>query len=500
MAREKFGSKRGFVLASIGAAVGLGNALRFPGLCAKYGGGAYIFVYFIALVFLGVPLLNAEIALGRKYRGGAPNCMESLKKGAGRLGWSEGVNSALTAVIYAGLAGWIISMVFKIIPLSFNAPALGENGTANYFFDEVIKARPDFSVSSLSPFVLLAILLAWVLIFICVKGGAKGISKAAQFTVIIPVVLFSAMAVRGLFYPDAGKALAALFTPNFTCLLNPGMWLSALGQVFFSLSVAVGIMPAYGGYLPEGTNIFTCSLTIAAADFTVSLLSSVVLFTTLYGCGLSAFIGESGIITAFKVYPVAITKLFGENSALNAAAGVLFYLSLAMMANQAAVSMLEAFLNPFSEHTGKSRKKLAAIFCAAGGVLGIFFATDGAVTAVNLSDKFVNFYNVLILSIAECIVIGRSGQCQSLADEINRFTGRLKMPKKLFKVSVKFLSPAILILLTLYEAGDIILFGLGVPLWAQIAFGWSLSLAVILSGFVVYRRFCYGNVKIVKKS
>ena len=489
MKKDKFGSKKGFILASIGAAVGLGNALRFPGLCARYGGGAYMLVYLIALIFLGVPLLNAEIALGRKYQGGAPDCMQRLRKGGAKLGWSAGVNSVFTAVIYAGLAGWIISMVFKIVPLSSQAPYIDEGDTANYFFNEIINARPDYSISSISFFVLFAIAAAWVLIFICLKGGAKGISKAAQFTVIIPVVLFTAMAVRGLFYPNSGTALAALFTPDFSCLLNPRMWLSALGQVFFSLSVAVGIMPAYGSYLPEGTDIFSCSLFIAAADFLVSLLSSVVLFTTLYGCGLSAFIGESGIVTAFKVYPVAITKLFGANTVLNGIVGVLFYLSLAMMAVQAAVSMLEAFINPFTAHTGRSRVKLSAIICVCGFVIGVFFATDAAVTAVNISDKFVNFYNVLILAIAECLIIGASGQTKTLTDEINKFTGKLKMPKKLFEISVKFASPIILIFLTMCEVVDIILFGLGAPLWANIAFGVSLSFSVILSGFVISFRF-----------
>lgn len=496
MKREKFSSKRGFILASIGAAVGLGNALRFPGLCARYGGGAYMLVYFIALVTLGIPLLNAEIALGRKYLSGAPACMESLKRGGGKLGWSASANSVFTAVIYAGLAGWIITMIFKIVPLSLNALSLSEGDTANYFFSEVINARPDFSISSISLFVLFAILSAWVLIFICLKGGAKGISKAAQFTVIIPVILFTAMAVRGMFYPNAVSALAALFTPDFSCLLNPRMWLSALGQVFFSLSVAVGIMPAYGSYLPEGTNIYSCSLLIAAADFFVSLLSSVVLFTTLYGCGLSEFIGESGIITAFKVYPVAITRLFGAKTALNAAVGVLFYASLAMMAVQASVSMLEAFLNPFLEHTGKSRKALCLAVCVFGALLSVFFATDGAVTAVNITDKVVNFYNVLILAIAECLIIGKSGQIKTLAYEINRFSKKLKMPGKLFEISVKFLSPAILIFLALFEVLDIVLFGLGAPLWAQIAFGWSISVCVILSGFAVNSDFGKRSVKL----
>lgn len=483
MSNEKFQSKGGFILASIGAAVGLGNALRFPGLCAKYGGGAFLLIYFVALLVLGLPLLNAEIALGRKINGGAPKCMRSLlKSGRARVaegfGWASCVNSVFTAVIYAGLAGWIIATVATIVPLCLSASGLSQSEISGFFFQNVLSARDDGVIDGFSFLAAGCILAAWVLMFICVKGGAKTLSKAARFTVAIPITLLVFLAVRGLFYENSKAALAALFIPDFSCLTSPELWLTALGQVFFSLSIVVGIMPAYGSYLPAGTNIFKCSLVIAAADFFVSVLASVVLFTTLYGCGLREEIGASGIITAFAVYPVAISRLFGDCSALNAAVGVLFYSSLAMMAIQSAVSMLEAFLNPFSERCGKPKKKIAARICLIAAPVTMIFATTAAPVAVDISDRFINFYNVLILGIAECIIIGASKQTGELADEINKFTKKLKMPKKIFVSSVKFLSPAVLISLTLYEIVRLFINGLDYPLWLQIAFGWGLSLAV----------------------
>ncbi len=494
---EKFQSKGGFILASIGAAVGLGNALRFPGLCAKYGGGAFLFIYFIALAVLGLPILNAEIALGRKVKGGAPKCMRSLlkeprAKKAEHLGWASCINSVITALIYAGLAGWIIATAVTAVPLCLNAPVLEDREISGFFFNDILSARADGVIDGFSLLVAGCILVAWVLMFFCLKGGAASLSKAAKFTVAIPMTLLTALAVRGLLYKNAPEALSALFIPDFSKLSSPELWLTALGQVFFSLSIVVGIMPAYGSYLPEGTNIFKCSLVIAAADFLVSVLASVVLFTTLYGCGLQSQIGASGIITAFAVYPVAITRLFGGYPAINAAVGVLFYSSLAMMAIQSAVSMLEAFLNPFAEQRGKPKKRLAAIVCLCGAPITLIFATTAAPTVVDVSDRFINFYNVLILGIAECLIIGTSKQTGELADEINRFAangkgkigegkrGRitLKMPKKAFGVSVKFLCPAVLSGLTLYEILRLITLGLGYPLWLQIAFGWGLSLAV----------------------
>lgn len=485
-ASDKFKSKSGFILSSIGAAVGLGNALRFPGLCAKYGGGAFLLIYFAALIILGIPLLNAEIALGRRYGGGSPRCMGALarkfSKPAAAVGWAACFNSVITAVIYAGLAGWIIATAAHIAPLAVRAPELSRSQISDYFFAQVLKSRNDGIIDGVSPLVLGCILAAWAVMYFCVRGGAGTLSKAAKFTVVIPVALLVLLAGRGMLYQTAPQALQALFLPDFSALSRPDLWLTALGQVFFSLSIVVGIMPVYGSYLPAKSNIFTGALAVAAADFGVSVLASVVLFTTLYGCGLQNAIGASGIITAFAVYPVAITRLFGAYTALNAIVGVLFYSSLAMMAIQSAVSMLEAFISPFVTERGADKKKTVIYICVIGGIISAVFATTAAPLIAEVADNFVNFYNVLALGIAETLILSRSRVTETLTDEINKYSKKLKLPKAAFCVSVKYLSPAVLICLCVMEVYRVICSPLAYPAWVIFAFGAGLSITVFVCG------------------
>lgn len=476
---DKFKSKGGFILASVGAAVGLGNALRFPGLCAKYGGGTFLFIYMVALLVLGIPLLNAEIAIGRKVKGGAPRCMNSLFNGGENLGWAQCTNSLITAVIYAGLAGWILSEAITIAPYCIS----GGGGVKNYFFEGVLNARGDGVISGISPLVCLAIGLVWALIFFCLKGGAKSLSGAAKYTVFIPVALLTVIAVRGLFYDNSKEALSALFLPDFSNISSPELWINALGQVFFSLSLSVGIMPAYGGYLPERCNIFPASLVIAAADALVSVLASVALFTTVYGCGLQDSISQSGIITAFSVYPAAIMGLF-QSRVLCAIVGVLFYFSLSLMAIQSGVSMLEAFFLPFTEKLCLKRGKTAILCCVFCGIISLVFATTAADIIVEIADRFINFYNVILLCIAECLALGLSKEGRGLPAEIDRYSGRLKLSPKLYWLSVKFLCPVVLCALAVPEAIKLCE-GLSYPVWSQLAFGWGASVLVAFSGILI---------------
>lgn len=472
-------------MASVGAAVGLGNALRFPGLCAKYGGGTFLLIYFIALIIMGVPILNAEIALGRKLRGGAPKCMAYLNKKAEPIGWASCFNSLIVAVIYAGLLGWVIAMVIKIVPLCRTATSLTRAETADYFFSEVLKSES----GGMSPFVCFCIIAAWIAMYFCLRGGAQSLSRTAKFTVIIPIVLLIFLAARGLLYSNSHEALKKLFVPDLQAFGNGELWLNAFGQVFFSLSILVGIMPAYGAYLPEGTNVFRDSFIIAAADFFVSVLSSVVLFTTLYGCGLEGEISRSGIITAFAVYPVAITLVFGAGNFLaNSVVGVLFYLSLAMMALQSSVSMIEAAANPLSETFNVKKKKIVGVVCAMGAAVCLVFATPLATVVIDVADHFANYFNILILGVAECAVLGASVKRENLAGEINRYASK-KMPEKLLVFSLRYLCPVALTCLTVWGIIHLIFFegGLynGYQLWAQAVFGWSVSLIVFSSGFIV---------------
>lgn len=483
MAQDKFKSRKSFILACVGAAVGLGDSLRFPGLCARFGGGAFLLIYFAGMLLLGIPVLNAEIALGRKYRTGAPLCMKKLSPRAEKIGWASCFNSLVVAILYAGILGWIIAMLIKIVPLCGGATAMTHSEISNYFSDRVMG-------NGFSPLIFFCIFAAWIIMYFLLRGGAKSLSRAAKVTVLLPIVLLTLLAVRGLLYENSGQALYALFVPEFSAFIDAELWLNAIGQVFFSLSVLVGIMPAYGSYLPERTNVFCDSMIIAFTDFFVSVLSSVALFTTLYGCGLQNEITRSGIATAFAVYPAAITRVFGAgNTALNSVVGILFYMSLAMMAAQSAVSMIEAAANPIAEKFSKSKKKIAGIICLLGGGVSIVFAFPEGFAALDICDHFANYFNIIFLGVAECFVLGKFAKKENLAGEINLYTGKLKMPQKPFLFCLKYLAPISLTVLAGWGIWHLIfieggIYG-GYPLWQQILFGWSISFAVFLSGVIL---------------
>ncbi len=486
MAKDRFSSRGGFILACVGAAVGLGDSLRFPGLCAKYGGGTFMLIYIIALVLIGIPVLNAEIALGRKLRAGAPKCMASLHKKGEALGWASCFNSLGVAVLYAGMLGWIIAMLIKIVPLCINSTSMTRIETGAYFFDNVLS-------DGISPLVLVCIIVAWLAMFFCLRNGADSLSKTAKFTVLIPVGLLTVMAIRGLIYTNSGQALYALFVPDFSALLDAELWLSAVGQVFFSLSVLVGIMPAYGAYLPDGESVLKDSLIIALSDFLVSVLSAVVLFTTLYGCGLEDKFSSSGIVTAFMVYPVALTQLFGAgNTVLNSVAGLLFYASLAMMALQSSASMVEAVANPVADKFALNKRKLVAVITLVGAAVCIVFSTGVGVVVLDVADHFLNYFNILLLGVFECALLGANVKKINLAGEINRYSGKLRMGRKPLVFSLKYLSPAVLGMLFSWGICHLIFIDGGIyggyPVWAQVL-GWTLSLLVFLCGILISANF-----------
>ena len=148
--------------------------------------------------------------------------------------------------------------------------------------------------------------------------------------------------------------------------------------------------------------------------------------------------------------------------------------------------MLEAFVNPFVKFSGKNRKRVAAVICAAGGALSLIFATTAGKTAVETADVFVNFFNVLALCIAECLALGYGRQFGGLADEINAYSGRLKISPGLFAVSIKILCPAVLAMLAVTQLPAV--FSLSCQPWVQFAFGWGTSLAIALFALLSLKR------------
>ncbi|MBR3039207.1 MAG: sodium-dependent transporter [Lachnospiraceae bacterium] len=497
MASEKRGqwnSSFTFILASVGSAVGLGNAWRFPGLAAKYGGGTFIFVYMVMMVVMGIPLLMMEISMGRKTQSGAINAIGSLNKKFQWIGWSSTINAFVIVTYYAVVFGWVILMALissKFAKLTGNPEAAGK-----LWLETIQTTGNTDGFFTASTAALIALVIAWIFIYICIRNGASSVSKVVKFTVFAPVVCLLIMAVKGIFMPGGMAGLVKMFTPDFTQLATADVWIDAVGQVFYSLSIMMAIMFAYGSYLPKTTNIARDAVIIALSDLGVSLLSSVVMFTTMGGVGMLDNMSTSGVSTAFIIYPQAMVKL--TNSGLfNACFAFIFYFCLCTLAIDSAFSIVEGVSASISDKFKTDAKKTTVIICLIASAISLIFITGAGLAFLDIVDYYANNINLVFIGIIETIAVGWFFKTGKVLEEINKNTKKFKMPKWWFFISVKVIAPVLLIgffawnMYTLiakhhgiYGAAD------GYSALANVVLGWIVSAVVVFFGifFSIYEK------------
>ena len=247
--REQWGSKIGFILAAVGSAVGLGNIWRFPYVVYSSGGGAFLIPYFFAIFTAGIPLLILEYGMGHKYRGSAPLSIARASKKYEWIGWWPVINSSLILCYYT----MILSMAIKYLTLSFNK---GWGSDANgFFYNDFLKlSASPLSLGGVVWPILIGIALVWFANwYICYKGIKAGIEKYSKILLPCLLAIMVIIVVRAVTLEGASLGLNRLFTPNWDSIKDPTVWVSAYGQVFFSLSIALGIMITYSSYLPQKT-------------------------------------------------------------------------------------------------------------------------------------------------------------------------------------------------------------------------------------------------------
>ncbi len=365
----QWSSRTAFILAATGSAVGLGNIWKFPYITGENGGGAFVVIYLLCIVTIGLPIMVAEVMLGRRGRQSPVNTMAALAAEEGRpaiwflLGWLGVIAGFLILSYYSVIAGWALSYVFR------TASGVFEGATA----DGVSSIFTEFVSNPES-------LLAWHTIFmvattIIVSRGVKhGIEKAVSYLmpalfVLLIILLFYSMST-GYFL----DGLNFLFAPDFNKLTANSI-LVAMGHAFFTLSLGMGAIMVYGSYLPKETSIAKASMMIAVADTLVALLAGMVIFPIVFANSLEPGAGP-GLI--FQTLPIA----FGQMEA-GVLIGTLFFLLLVFAAWSSAISLIEPAVAWLVENKGVTRVT-ASVWCGmTTWVVGI-----GSVLSFNLwSDK-----------------------------------------------------------------------------------------------------------------
>lgn len=487
--RSKWASRPTFILAAVGSAVGLGNAWRFPGLAAKHGGGSFLVVYLIAMLVIGIPLLAMELSIGRKMRAGAPLALRGVKKSFEPIGWAGTANAYVISIYYAVVFAWVIMMAiccFKFAGITGDAEA------ASGVWAELIKTTGTVSgYRTIAWPVVGSLLLAWGSIYYCIREGASSVGKVVKYTVFLPVICLLILAVKGITMQGGGAGLYVFFVPELSALSDATLWIDAVGQVFYSLSVMMAIMIAYGSFLDEDSDVATDTMIIAFSDMAISVLAGIVLFTTMYGAGMTTNdMSASGIGTAFMIYPAAIVNLT-NSGVVNAVFAFLFYFCLCTLAIDSAFSLIEGVSTAVADKFDLDKKKTTRRLCVIAGLISLFFVTGAGLAWLDIVDNWCNSFNLVLVGVLESIAIGWAFNTGKVLKEINRNTGRFKMPKWWFYASLKFFAPVFLIgffiwnVVTLFKAGGIYGTADGYTLTSNILGGWLISVLVFASGFIV---------------
>lgn len=423
--KRGFNSTFGAIMAAAGSAMGLGNMWRFPYICGKYGGGAFLMVYIFFIFAIGMVLMMSEFIIGRRTRQSPLRAFITLKPQQPK--WRiVGVLGLLTCflvlAVYLVISGWTVNYFWE--SLTGQLTAVGDGAYENHFMD--------FASSAIAPVVCLLIFLA--LNVVVVLGGVeKGIERVSKLLMPVMVVLLAILCVRSLTLEGASEGLRYLFYPDFSLLSGEGV-LAALGQALFSLSVGLGVMIVYGSYLPAKDNLLTTSLWIVVCDLSVSILAGIAIFPAVFSCGLTPAEGP-GLV--YQVLPV----VFNSMGSFGRVAAIFFFLLLALAALTSAISLLEALTAGLSEG-GMKRGKAVALVSIGSAVLASlasFSFGNGLLSNWHLFeilDKLTGTYMLAIGALLTVIFVGWFMKRDDIYDELSNH-GTLKVGY--FKVFYYFL-------------------------------------------------------------
>ena len=488
---EKWTSRGAFILAAIWSAVWLWNARRFPWLCAEFWWGAFLIAYTICMLFLGVPILMAEIAIWRKIKKSAPHSLKALNNQAKYVGRASVTNAFFMLTYYVVVFAWCILMCLMSYRFATTA---NTTETASALWQNTIGATFSTSLTDwwweIAPLIILCFIIARWFVYWCIRNWAKQVGKVVKYTVLLPVILLIILALSWFISnPHLGEALEALFIPNFELFKTADLWISAMWQAFFSLSIVSAVMFTYWSYLKSESNIAVDTLIIAFSDLWISILSWIVLFTTMYSTGLTVTdMSASGIATAFIIYPTAIVNLT-SNWILNAIFGFVFYFMLCTLAIDSSFSMLEWVASAVKDKFNINRKKAAKIVAVTWAILWIAFLTRAWVSYLDITDNWVCQYGMIILGILETIFIWWIFKPKRVLEEINKNTKKIRIPKRWFYSSIKFIAPILLSILFTWQFIDYakkwFRYDTNYSLTAEIIFWRLIFIIVITSWFIL---------------
>jgi NSS family neurotransmitter:Na+ symporter len=393
--------------------------------------------------------------------------------------------------------GFLVISYYTVViawSLFYTGSSLGQSWGSDpqgYFDNTVagISSGPG-SLGGISPMVLVWLLVTWGIVYLIIIKGIDRVAKVVKWTVPLPVFLLIILAFSSLSLDGADVGLEYFLNPNMAALLDPEVWLAAFGQIFFTLSLAGGVMIAYSSRLPEKADVNTNAHIISFMDVGFSFFAGMVVFATLGYMSVQSGIPLTEAVSggpglAFVAYPTAISLLpWGA-----ALAGVIFFIMLFLLGIDSAFAAIEAMSLALKD-AGFSYKKMAMLVSLVGLLLAIFFSTGGGYHWLAIVDHFVNEIGLVTVGILECFILGYLYTTETFADKVNE-TSEVKVGRW-WIISIKYVTPTILVVILLAKIVTTLSHGFpdddSYPGWALLAGGiFPIVLIIVLANFMYGR-------------
>lgn len=447
--REKWGSKIGFVLAAAGSAIGLGNIWKFPYVVGQNGGAAFIIIYIICVIIIGLPVIIAEILLGRTTQRNPVGAFKAISNSkfwpyVGAMGVFAGF---LILSFYSVVAGWSVGYIYESITgvfLSFDSP----NSAGNHF--NQLTSNVYWGIGMLAIFIIISMLFVYA-------GVQKGIEKGSKILMPLLFILLIIVMIRGLTLEGSNEGLNFLFKPDWS-KVSTNTILEALGQAFFSLSLGMGAMLTYGSYMSKDDNIPKASLEIVFLDTIIAIIAGVAIFTAVFATGQNAGEGP-GLI--FHTLPIVFTKMPGGYFV-----GIIFFILLTIAALTSSISLLEVVTAYFVDEKKWKRHKAVLVFGFLAFLIGIPSALsfnlmqDSKIFGMNFFDLANYLSSNVMLPLGGMLIalfVGYVWGIDKVLTELNYGSEKLFSKSRwiisVWIILIKYFAPVLIFLVLLQSLG-----------------------------------------------
>ncbi len=446
MDRGNFSSKLGIVLATAGSAVGLGNIWRFPYMTGENGGAAFLILYVLCILMLGLPGMLAEFIVGRHGQANASRSYDSLSKGrpwkwVGHLGI---LTSTIILGFYAVVAGWCCQYLYA----SLAGQTLGDKAYIGQYFT-------DFVASPWKP-VLWGVVFILITHWVIVRGVRKGIEKASKLLMPILLLLLVILVIASCMLPGASEGITFLFKPDFT-KINSHVMLEALGQAFFSLSLGTACLCTYASYFDKQVNLVRSASEIVLLDTIIAIMAGLMIFPAAASVGINP---DSGPSLIFITLPNVFQQAFGSVPLIAAVVSIMFYALLVFAALTSTISMHEIGTAFFTEEFSWSRKQAAWLVTTVAAAICILccWSVGGTLQLKLLGMNLLDFCDQLTANfmlplgaMLTCLFVGWYIPRQTTYRE---FTNENTVNGRLFAVfffAVRFICPLAIMFIILHQ-------------------------------------------------